>query len=132
MENVDYMILDESSDDLILNVDVDKISDRFDDENFMYHFVLSLRALYNKTIEDKSPGMIICARLLTDDLITRSNIMRCISIATALKKEFGRTNIVKKSVIYHNSNSISLFITGLKPFIYAETFEKISFEKIAV
>ena len=115
---------------VVVTIDISKIVDEIHTEDFLYEFVLALRGIYMKTENCETPGMIINAELLTEDMVTRKNIMKCITLASALKREFGTVNIIKRANIRHNSKSIHILINALKPFIYENTFNKIYFEKI--
>ena len=127
---MDFIRIDEQKNDFNINFNLQNMKKHLDDENFMYNFILTIRAIYTKALDSGFTGLTIHAGIIDNSMLTKEIIKKTVQIAIALKKEFGHTNIIRKAKIIHNTKLIDTLILAVSPFIYEKTLERIEFKKI--
>ena len=127
---MDFIRIDEQKSDFNIHFNLQTMKNHLCDENFMYNFILTIRAIYTKALNSGFTGLTIHAGIIDNYMLTTEMIKNIVQIAVALKKEFGNTNIVKKAKILHNTKLIDTFTLAISPFIYEKTLERIEFKKI--
>ena len=127
---MEFIRIDEQESDFNIHFDLQTMKNHLYEDNFMYKFILTIRAIYTKALNSGFTGLTIHAGTIDNSMLTPEIIKSTVQIAIALKKEFGHTNIIRKAKILHNTKLIDTLTIAVSPFIYEKTLERIEFKKI--